>query len=278
MKFSERKGLVPVKCEIQADYIDLALKNSLWNALTASYWDHVQYDYSSSDKDNLLFRTLWISYFKETIDDMPSNSDWVIQKVKNYFFTCPWYQAYDFLEFIGKNTPNGFNQKRFKEYCNIVLERELSAYRFVGDEITEITSPTEITEIEDSLSATSSLKSVNVHLTRALELMSDRKAPDYRNSIKESISAVESLCNCINGGKTTLGNALKIIDNKVPIHPALKESFSKLYGYTSDADGIRHALLDQSTVGFEDAKFMLVSCSAFINFLIQKSAKAGISL
>jgi hypothetical protein len=46
-----------------------------------------------------------------------------------------------------------------------------------------------------------------------------------------------------------------------------------MYGYTSDADGIRHALLDQPSLSFEDAKFMLVSCSAFANYLVAKDAK-----
>lgn len=62
------------------------------------------------------------------------------------------------------------------------------------------------------------------------------------------------------------------------MHPALKGAFEKLYGYTSSAKGIRHALLDEPNLGFEDAKFMLVSCSAFVNYLKSKAAKAGINL
>jgi len=112
-----------------------------------------------------------------------------------------------------------------------------------------------------------------------LDLLADRKSPDYRNSIKESILAVESLCQLITGNtKVTLGQALKDIENKVIIHSALKKSFSNLYGYTNDADGIRHALLDESNLNFEDAKFMLVSCSAFINYLKSKALTAGINL
>ncbi len=38
----------------------------------------------------------------------------------------------------------------------------------------------------------------------------------------------------------------------------------------------RHALLDESDLDFEDAKFMLVSCSAFTNYLKGKVIKAGI--
>jgi hypothetical protein len=55
---------------------------------------------------------------------------------------------------------------------------------------------------------------------------------------------------------------------KHPLHPALEAAFTKLYGYTSDAKGIRHALLDDDeVVTFEEAKFMLVACSAFINYV-----------
>lgn len=57
------------------------------------------------------------------------------------------------------------------------------------------------------------------------------------------------------------------------MHEALKEAFKKLYGYTSDAEGIRHALLNDPTLDFEDAKFMLVACSGFVNLLRARSGK-----
>lgn len=122
------------------------------------------------------------------------------------------------------------------------------------------------------------LKPVTEHIKTAVALFSDRKAPNYRNSIKESISAVEAMCKIITGNeKTTLGQALKKLEDKgIELHAALRSSFSSLYGYTNDADGIRHALLEESTLDFDDAKFMLVSCSAFVNYLAAKAAKAKV--
>jgi hypothetical protein len=80
---------------------------------------------------------------------------------------------------------------------------------------------------------------------------------------------VEAVCQILTSdAKTTLGQALK----KLGIHPALEKGFSAIYGYTSDADGIRHALSEETTVDADDAKFFLVSCSAFVNYLIAKSA------
>lgn len=52
---------------------------------------------------------------------------------------------------------------------------------------------------------------------------------------------------------------------------ALKDGFLKIYGYSSDADGIRHAMSDVPTLTESDARFMLVSCSAFANFLIERA-------
>jgi hypothetical protein len=62
------------------------------------------------------------------------------------------------------------------------------------------------------------------------------------------------------------------------LHPALRDAFSKLYGYTSNADGIRHAMMDETTLSFSDAKFMLVTCSAFINYVLGKCAETGTRL
>ena len=54
----------------------------------------------------------------------------------------------------------------------------------------------------------------------------------------------------------------------------MKAAFEKLYGYTSDASGVRHAgKLGGPDSTFEEAKFMLVSCSAFVNYLIGVWAK-----
>ena len=156
-----------------------------------------------------------------------------------------------------------------------MLEMELSGYRLVGNRLVEITSDEEIAAIEDAL--VDAKRPFRTHIERALDLIADRKNPDYRNSIKESISAVEALVNALNGKKGTLGQALKKLG--VDTHPALEDAFAKLYAYTSDANGIRHALMEkESDLGFEDAKFMLVSCSAFVNYLLAKAARANINV
>ena len=150
---------------------------------------------------------------------------------------------------------------------NSYLEREVSAYRFVDECITPITDQREIDEVETALAGQS--EAVSKQLARAVELLSDRQNPDYRNSVKESISAVEGeIRSTLRTDGGTLGELLRQLEQREPLHPALKAAFSSLYGYTSDESGIRHALLDNGReVTFEEAKFMLVACSAFINYV-----------
>lgn len=144
------------------------------------------------------------------------------------------------------------------------------AYRIVNNQIVEITSEEEIVEIEEALKVSDPIAE---HLSTSMALLSQRPNPDYRNSIKESISAVEYICREITG-KTTLGDALKELDKKgLQLSNMLKTAFEKLYVYTNDkATGIRHALMDEKDApGFDEAKFMLVACSAFVNYINAKN-------
>ncbi|GAH96040.1 unnamed protein product, partial [marine sediment metagenome] len=229
-------------------------------------------DYKDIDT---LFRRIWLSYFKWPLDTLENYYEVSYKTIREHFFNSEWYEVYDFVEFVAQNYPDERREgnKQFMEACNSILERELSAYRFVGDKITQITSEEEISEIEEALRIPKPLRNVRTHIKTALELLADRKSPDYRNSIKESISAVEAISELVaKNPNASLGQALKEIGKKVSLHPALKSAFSSLYGYTSSADGIRHALLDEPNLTFEDAKFMLVSCSAFVNYLIAKAS------
>jgi hypothetical protein len=62
------------------------------------------------------------------------------------------------------------------------------------------------------------------------------------------------------------------------MHPALRTALGKLYAYAGDADGIRHALSGEgSNASFDDAKFMLVLCSALVNYLAPRVGVAKLN-
>jgi hypothetical protein len=281
MRFSERFGYKPIKEIVQIESMDEPLRNGLWSLLKLHCWDYVKSSqggygggYYLSDYGNdeiqVLCYQLWFNYFKKPLDQL--GNDWrkVLPQLRKYFFDCKWYEAYDFIEFVTNNYKRSQFKEEFILSCNNLLQKEVSAYRFVNSVITRITDEHEVAEIEQAIKE--SRGPVSKHLRRSLELLSDRNAPDYRNSIKESISAVESLATTtLKADKGTLGQLLKKLEDEIGLHPALSTAFSSLYGYTSDEGGIRHALTEAGRVDFNDAKFMLVVCSAFINFVKSKT-------
>ena len=282
MSFSERYGYKPLREIIQIESVDEPLMNGLWSLLKVYAWDHVYYSqgmyggcYLSSNEDHkYLCEQLWLNYFKKPLDELENDWTKILAQLRKYFFDCEWYEVYDFIEFVANNFSRYAFKDNFRRSCNALLEKEMSAYRFIGGVITRITEEQEIGEIERALEISD--KPVNTHVRRALELLSDRNAPDYRNSIKESISAVESFVSIVlETDKGTLGQLLKKLEDDIHLHPALKTAFSNLYGYTSDEGGIRHAMTEQDQTDFHDAKFMLVVCSSFINFTEGKYQDKG---
>ena len=184
---------------------------------------------------------------------------------------CEWYEVYDFIDIHLSSIDEEKKSERSKQY-NELLEQEKSGYRIIAGEVAPITNETEIQTIEQA--ASTPYLSVNQHIKKALAFYADIKCPDYENSVKESISAVEAMCCIITGKDATLNKAIeKLKNNGVHIHPALEKAFISLYAYTCDEKGIRHAGIDFINAPAEDAKYMLVSCSAFVNYLIEKWSK-----
>ena len=181
--------------------------------------------------------------------------------------------TYDFVEIYVSLFPTKSERQLIEEELNVVLTAEKAGYRIVNGLIVPITNKHELGALKRAMKT--KYESVNQHIAKAVSLYSKRKNPDYENSIKESISAVEAMCVILLEEKGELGTLLKKLEKAgIKIHPALKEAFLKLYGYTSDAKGIRHAgSIGGTESTFEEAKFMLVSCSAFINYLKEVSIK-----
>jgi len=249
----------------------------LWNVLVSSFPSSLE-GYALSYRENNTLRQfcrrVWHEYFKRPIDTIPEMPNQAIKQVRDNFFNCQWYEVYDLLEFVEGIRSSFFLASKTQEF-NRVLAGELSAYRFVGGKLAPISSEQENQTIERAIAQTSDAYSTtSEHLKQAVTLLARKPTPDYRNSIKESISAVEAICAVITGDpKATLGQALKVIDSQASLHSALRSAFEKLYGYTSDAEGIRHALLEENKLEQEDAIFMLVTCSAFVSYVIAKRAR-----
>lgn len=278
MRFSERMGITQPP-PLQVDSMSDSLKTALWNFAFEEYLGR-KTDWQKNYA--LIYR-----YLDWTVDEVTNLSGLYSgkERVKTWYFdkNVKWYDVYNFIEFLILAQSFGEHQqlllKRSARLVNQVLEYENSGYRFVAGQLAPITNQEEMEAVQNAASiGNQKLASVSDHIKTATSLLSQKPVPDYRNSIKESISAVESAAKLISGDKKSgLKDALDKLNEHFPIHGAMRNGFLGLYGWTSDGDGIRHGLImDEPNVGFDEAKYMLVSCSAFVNYLVAKANETKI--
>lgn len=213
--FSERYGFRAEK-KIMLKTVSDTLRTRIWNLF---YINEIK-------KGGLASKRISAALNGElTIEDKVADklgidiADLNAQTVLKRFITinCKWNEVYDFIEIY----LSFVNEERIDEITSLVnkiLEEEKSGYRVIDRCVTPITNKMELHEVNMAIS--SKYDSVNAHLKNALELYSNISSPDYNNSIKEAISAVEALC-CIitDNPKATLGQAIKTLEeNGVHIH------------------------------------------------------------
>lgn len=275
--FSERYGYTKPSDVIIRERITPEIQNAICNCIDnlifeLSIIDRIQEDIPYANTFRDIEIEIHVHYFNQL------NSTYKHGFSKEYFQDShkEWYIKLDILEIILKRLRIKSDEYKhyarvfntFKELLNYEFNRLNFGYHIIESQITEITSEHEIKTIENAIQENKD--NIREHLSKALELYSKRPVADYRNSIKESISAVEAISRNITGENVL--NFKKMEEKGVVVPTVLRKVFECLYGYTNDkTTGIRHALMeDTNAPQAEEALFMLVSCSAFINYLNKK--------
>ena len=277
--FSEAHGMGSCNTQMQLNDLDDRTRIILFNKIT----EHLSWYYANKDgaiyndgafhKEDALYRLISSACGKIADPNIHYYIKSLNEYLQNVIPTALYNEVFDLVELICKLCICG---EELSKKVNDVFKHEYVGYRFVDGRIVPITDENEIKSIEDACSG--EIEGPRTHIKKAVGFIADRERKDYKNCIKERISAVESICSIIvNQKKGTLGDALKDLKkNGLKIHGSLEAAFSKLYGYTNDEKGIRHAEgMFENDVTFEEAKFMLVSCSAFVNYLIANYGKVG---
>lgn len=273
--FSERKGIKHFSDIVQTNDLNSRTRNKLYS-VTYEIFKELNYKYSYNiNLKNYFVEYLYKDIFSKTVRDIPMwGNAYDYEKIFDYIYAIfeqyKYTDVFSFIEGIIRflnNTDKATNysenyKNEYIESVSNIFKVENVNYRIINDIITDIVNEEEIKSINQTLNTQYGV--VKKHYIKAIEKL--YKDKDYSNSIKESISSVEAMCQVINGTKETLGKAL---DNlKINIHPALKNAYKILYGYTSDENGTRHANgIDEKNATLYEAKYMLVSCSAFVNYL-----------
>lgn len=271
--FRERIGLVSARSVIQTEELDDETRIQLWNTIhrIVSGLDGARM-YGDPDKVSAIAKRLWANVFGYPADEY-SSPEYTMLQVKKRILKDEWSFALEMVEGFGLAAGPAFGKSPMPEgysaVMNEVFSKYLVGYRFVAGEILPVIDPAEVHSIEAAVDA-GGLPAT--HLQRAVQLLSNREAPQYANVVHESIHAVEARIAALTG-KNVLSEGLKALEAAgYPIHSALAVGWTKLYGYSSDAGGIRHALVRDEEIDEPLALYFLISCSAFVNFLSKVEA------
>ena len=277
LTFSQAQGYQALPGPLKLEQLLPAARTHIWNvvyfSMTQHGRDHDNSRYVSGPWQKILMtKHLW--HDNRPVDDWNSSFAHHQQAMRTSIENLSFNHVFDLIQFILRHPDCPAD--------TISAMKDIFATTRLAYTIDETKPPTIVPAVTDaegqaivkSIQALShvGLDGSAAHLRKASEYIN---RSDWAGSIRESISAVESAARQLDPKASgALGPALASLESRQSLHPALKGAFTKLYAYTSDEQGIRHALLDQSSanVGLDETVFMLGACASFASFLWRKHA------
>ena len=275
LTFSQAEGLAGLPGPLKLGDMPHEFRVQVWSGIYI-YMNAAVYRGTLTGPWNNIFSMLWMYYFKRTLDEIPKHPEDVMDCIKGVIMQMPYNEVFDLLTALMRHQEC---PQEVLEYIGGRLQANQMAYyldtsgspTFVPQSF-----PQEGEAVCDAMSvlAESGIDGAHTHLLNAAGAINQGK---FADAVRESIHAVESVAKVISGqAHRTLGPAIKELqERQLLTHDALAEGFIKLYGYTNDEKGIRHALQeeDKANVGQEEAVFMFGACASFCGYLCRKQAK-----
>lgn len=92
---------------------------------------------------------------------------------------------------------------------------------------------------------------------------------DFENAVKEAVSAAEAMARLVSGDVSgTLGDAAKALHQSGRIPAPTRKLLEILWGYASNAEGVRHGSPGPTRLAPAEARFLLDVSDAALRFLV----------
>lgn len=288
--FSQRYGYEPLPESMRLEEISKNLRREIFNAIrglfsateTASIGGYMSIHREFVEDGARFVERIFGKWFGITEDKIGKVYDVVIGWTSDIMWSTEFYKILNLLEILANDKNDNYESSLFPDCIKELFEQHGAAYRLDTSQRPYRFFPIVSEEQGDATrKAIEALREDNMdgattHLRQAAEHIN---AQQYADSIVDSIHAVESVARVIDPkSNKTLGPALKSLEDVGLVnHPALTAAFSKLYRYTNDEQGLRHALTDQSAadVGLDEAMFMFGACASFAAYLTSKHRQSG---
>lgn len=268
--FSQRAGLSPIPPQLKLGQVSDELRRLLDYSISkeverASIIGGTRRVFSREWKE--VATDLHVIFFRRPASSFVNQTFIIRADLEKFFSNATIAPLFDLVEFLVRHS--GCSQALKGDLADAFVNAR-AAYRIIDSQIVAIGVHEQGRAFEAAISHAEAIGALPArnHLIRSgLALRNG----DWADSVRESIHAVEAMSRKYEPSATTLGPALKALERRGHIHGSLKAAFEKLYGYTNDEGGIRHALLDDvARVDEVDALFMVGVCASFVSYLISR--------
>ena len=193
-----------------------------------------------------------------------------------------WYTFYDMCEFLIAESLRGGH---ISDAILDMLDKTPNAdCRLVKGKFIIVRSPEEGETIETALSG--HFVEARTHIKKAVTLFSNREHPDYANTVKESVSAVESIIKELTEKDIKSGLRQLVKDGILPKDITVKQdgkpqkvnpfvdALEKHWDFANKTS--RHGLKSGESPPDEDAAYLiLVICAAVVNYIAARKDKSS---
>jgi hypothetical protein len=290
MTFSNRYNYNPIQWKEQIledapEWLRLDYINRLLDGLTYVDRDS-RHEYQNPDAIPLGIKDLHEKLCILTHDDtesMYNDSLYCWEHLCSHLRTCQWNHFYDFIELVGKEIKeleqnpwykskdewiNRFSFEVYRQNLNIFfadhqvgwnLNEEGKLIRFVPQVLTK-----NIEKVELDLKNT--FEPAIAHYKKAYFFLT-RYPFDSENSIKEIVSAIESIVRQIYPKENTLGKGIKKMKQDKRWSTQFLDIMEKVYVYANSEPGVRHGGTISPNVQRIDADFCFHAGTSIIKYL-----------
>ena len=279
LTFSQARGYEPIPGQLALEKLSQEARVKLWDLLLISVWTRRDRRWSWKDPNQWqnVFYALHREFLVRPLDEFTLNGNKLVSQYRGLILSqLPFYSVFDLFQMIirHRDCPRAFTSdlaRIFKE-CRLAYVIDKRKPATILPAATKEEGQAIIGAIRELRQA--GLHGAETHLKKAGEAINEA---DWPGAVRESIHAVESVARLLAPDANTLSPALAELERGGRLHPALRGAFDRLYGYTSDEEGIRHPLIDEaeSPVGQDEAVFMLGACASFASYLWRRH-QAGI--
>ncbi|MDE0555215.1 MAG: hypothetical protein OXI24_13415 [Candidatus Poribacteria bacterium] len=277
--FSQRHGYEPLPECMRLEHLSKKARTAVYNIivdLVSGIWRN-----NVDSPAPRMCRRAMASCLDKNIREVGVLKDQILDELQSFVCDSPFNKVLDLLEYMagydddqnfGESTVLNARLSRFSKDINNAFDKHGVAYMFMLD--TSTICPR--TSMEQGVTIQNAVATLKNHklpspVTHLRNAASHLDLGEYADAITDSIHAVESVVRFFDPENSQkLGDAVDSLKGKgVLKHPALAKGIKSLYGYTSDEEGVRHALVfePEANVDINDAMFMFGACASLAAYL-----------